>query len=380
MPIEVSSEKYDRPLLIITMILLAIGTVMVFSSSSDISLDKFGSGTFYFRRHLLRVFVGLAVMVAAIFIDYRLLKRIAAPLFIASIVLLIATKVIFLIAGNYSPARWLYLGPLRIQTSDLARFATIIYLATYIDKKRDGIGDYVNGFLPPVIMTGIVMALIIIQPDYSTAVMIGLIAITMLFIGRAKLTHMLASGAVGLTILIPVMIAEPYRLYRITSFIRGIFDFSGANYQLQQSIISLGNGGMIGVGLGASIGKNLFLPEPHTDFILAIVGEEIGFGGIFVLITLYLAVFHRALRITKGCTDVFGIMLGIGLSVQIVSYAFINAAVVTGIVPTTGLPIPFISFGGSGLLMNLLSVGILLNISMAKRTVSRRPEARIRFA
>tara|TARA_B100001971_G_scaffold69600_1_gene64141 strand:- start:3273 stop:4415 length:1143 start_codon:yes stop_codon:yes gene_type:complete len=380
MPIEVSSEKYDRPLLIITMILLAIGTVMVFSSSSDISLDKFGSGTFYFRRHLLRVFVGLAVMVAAIFIDYRLLKRIAAPLFIASIVLLIATKVIFLIAGNDSPARWLYLGPLRIQTSDLARFATIIYLATYIDKKRDGIGDYVNGFLPPVIMTGIVMALIIIQPDYSTAVMIGLIATTMLFIGRAKLTHMLATGAVGMTILIPVMIAEPYRLYRITSFIRGIFDFSGANYQLQQSIISLGNGGMIGVGLGASIGKNLFLPEPHTDFILAIVGEEIGFGGIFVLITLYLAVFHRALKITKGCTDVFGIMLGIGLSVQIVSYAFIHAAVVTGIVPTTGLPIPFISFGGSGLLMNLLSVGILLNISMAKRTVSRRSEARIRFA
>jgi|TARA_Y100000310_G_scaffold332183_1_gene407282 cell division protein FtsW len=380
MPIEVSSEKYDRPLLIITMILLAIGTVMVFSSSSDISLDKFGSGTFYFRRHLLRVFVGLAVMVAAIFIDYRLLKRIAAPLFIASIVLLIATKVIFLIAGNDSPARWLYLGPLRIQTSDLARFATIIYLATYIDKKRDGIGDYVNGFLPPVIMTGIVMALIIIQPDYSTAVMIGLIATTMLFIGRAKLTHMLATGAVGMTILIPVMIAEPYRLYRITSFIRGIFDFSGANYQLQQSIISLGNGGMMGVGLGASIGKNLFLPAPHTDFILAIVGEEIGFGGIFVLITLYLAVFHRALRITKGCTDLFGIMLGIGLSVQIVSYAFINAAVVTGIVPTTGLPIPFISFGGSGLLMNLLSVGILLNISMAKRTVSRRSEARIRFA
>ncbi|MDP7060727.1 MAG: putative peptidoglycan glycosyltransferase FtsW [Candidatus Marinimicrobia bacterium] len=375
-----SSEKYDRPLLIITMILLAIGTVMVFSSSSDISLDKFGSGTFYFRRHLLRVFVGLAVMVAAIFIDYRLLKRIAAPLFIASIVLLIATKVIFLIAGNDSPARWLYLGPLRIQTSDLARFATIIYLATYIDKKRDGIGDYVNGFLPPVIMTGIVMALIIIQPDYSTAVMIGLIATTMLFIGRAKLTHMLATGAVGMTILIPVMIAEPYRLYRITSFIRGIFDFSGANYQLQQSIISLGNGGMMGVGLGASIGKNLFLPAPHTDFILAIVGEEIGFGGIFVLITLYLAVFHRALRITKGCTDLFGIMLGIGLSVQIVSYAFINAAVVTGIVPTTGLPIPFISFGGSGLLMNLLSVGILLNISMAKRTVSRRSEARIRFA
>lgn len=380
MPIEVSSEKYDRPLLIITMILLAIGAVMVFSSSSDISLDKFGSGTFYFRRHLLRVFMGLAVMVAAMFIDYRLLKRIAALLFIVSIVLLIVTKVMFLIAGNHSPARWLYLGPLRIQTSDLARFATIIYLATYIDKKRDGIGDYVNGFLPPVIMTGIVMALIIIQPDYSTAIMIGLIVMTMLFIGRARLIHMLATCGVGMTILIPVMIAEPYRFKRLIFYLKGIFDFSDASYQLQQSIISLGNGGMIGVGLGASTGKNLFLPAPHTDFILAIMGEEIGFAGIFVLITLYLAIFHRALKISKGCTDVFGIMLGIGLSVQIVTYAFINSAVVTGIVPTTGLPIPFISFGGSGLLTNLLSVGVLLNISMARRTVRRRSEARIRFA
>lgn len=363
------------------MTLLAIGTVMVFSSSSDISMDKFGSGTFYFGRHVLRVVMGLAVMVVAMFVDFRIWKRIAAPLFIATATLLLVTVVIFQLQGNESPARWLYLGSLPVQTSDIARFATILYLAAYLDRKRDAIGDYTNGFLPPIIMTGIVMALIIVQPDYSTAMMIGVLVMTMLFVGRAKLTHMAATVSGALVVLVPVMILEPYRIYRMKMFFKGLFDFSGASYQLQQSLISLGNGGITGVGLGASTGKNLFLPAPHTDFILSIVGEEIGFLGIAVIITLYLALFHRALKIARGCTDIFGILLTVGLSTQIIFYAFINSAVVTGLVPTTGLPIPFISFGGSGLVMNLFSVGILLNISMARRTVSSRPsQARVMFA
>ena len=361
-------------MLIITMVLLAIGTVMVFSSSSDISMDKFGSGTFYFQRHILRVIMGLVAMTVAMFVDFRIWNRIAAPLFIATVALLLVTVVIFLIQGNDSPARWLYLGSLPVQTSDIARFATILYLASYINKKRDALGDYTSGFLPPVIMTGIVMALILVQPDYSTAMMIGLLVMIMLFVGRAKLTHIMATVSAALVVLVPVMVYEPYRIYRIKSFFKGLFDFSGASYQLQQSLISLGNGGITGVGLGASTGKNLFLPAPHTDFILSILGEEIGFLGIAVIITLYLALFHRAIRIAKGCTDMFGILLIVGLSTQILFYAFINAAVVTGLVPTTGLPIPFISFGGSGLVMNLFSVGILLNISMARRTVSGRQE------
>ena len=381
MAIAVSSERFDKPLLIITMSLVAIGTVMVFSSSSDISLDKFGSGTFYFRRHILRVVMGLVAMVVAMFIDFRIWSRSAAPLFIATALLLLVTIVTFQLQGNDSPARWLYLGSLPVQTSDLARFATILYLASYLNRKRDAIGQYTNGFLPPLVITGIVMALIIIQPDYSTAMMIGVLVMTMLFVGRAKLSHMVATVSGALVVLIPVMISEPYRIYRIKSWFNGLFDFSGASYQLQQSLISLGNGGITGVGLGARSGKNLFLPAPHTDFILSIVGEEIGFMGIAVIITLYLALFHRALKIAKGCTDIFGILLTVGLSTQIIFYAFINSAVVTGLVPTTGLPIPFISFGGSGLVMNLFSVGILLNISMARRTVSSLPsQARVMFA
>ncbi|MFL3050282.1 MAG: FtsW/RodA/SpoVE family cell cycle protein [Candidatus Neomarinimicrobiota bacterium] len=376
MRVEISAEKYDKPLLIITMILLSIGTVMVFSSSADISLDKFGSSSFYFSKHLMRVFLGLIIMVVAMFIDFRLLKKIAAPLLILSALLLLVTKLVFIFQGNHAPARWLYIGPFTLQTSDLARFSIIIYLASYIDRRRDGVRDYLNGFLPPMIMTGIVMSLIIIQPDYSTAIMVGIIVLTMLFVGRAKLIHMFSTICGSLILLIPIMLIEPYRIYRIKAFLSGLFDFSGASYQLQQSLISLGNGGIMGVGLGYSSGKNLFLPAPHTDFILSIVGEEVGFLGVFAIITLYLAIFHRSLKIAKECTDVFGILLTIGLGTQIILYAFINSAVVTGLVPTTGLPIPFISFGGSGLVMNLMSVGILLNISMARQTLSKRSSSK----
>ena len=376
MQVEISAEKYDKPLLIITMILLSIGTVMVFSSSADISLDKFGNSSFYFSKHLMRVFLGLIIMVIAMFIDFRLLKKIAAPLLILSALLLLLTKLVFIFQGNHNPARWLYIGPFTLQTSDLARFSIIIYLASYIDRRRDGVRDYLNGFLPPMIMTSIVMSLIIIQPDYSTAIMVGIIVLTMLFVGRAKLIHMFSTICGSMILLIPIMLIEPYRIYRIKAFLSGLFDFSGASYQLQQSLISLGNGGIMGVGLGYSSGKNLFLPAPHTDFILSIVGEEIGFLGVFVIITLYLAIFHRALKIAKECTDVFGILLTIGLGTQIIIYAFINSAVVTGLVPTTGLPIPFISFGGSGLIMNLMSIGILLNISMAKQTLSKRSSSK----
>ena len=376
MQVEISAEKYDKPLLIITMVLLSIGTVMVFSSSADISLDKFGSSSFYFSKHLMRVFLGLIIMVIAMFIDFRLLKKIAAPLLILSSILLLLTKLVFIFQGNHNPARWLYIGPFTLQTSDLARFSIIIYLASYIDRRRDGVRDYLNGFLPPMIMTSIVMSLIIIQPDYSTAIMVGIIVLTMLFVGRAKLIHMFSTICGSMILLIPIMLIEPYRIYRIKAFLSGLFDFSGASYQLQQSLISLGNGGIMGVGLGYSSGKNLFLPAPHTDFILSIVGEEIGFLGVFVIITLYLAIFHRALKIAKECTDVFGILLTIGLGTQIIIYAFINSAVVTGLVPTTGLPIPFISFGGSGLVMNLMSIGILFNISMAKQTLSKRSSSK----
>ena len=378
--IQVSSRHYDKSLLATALLLVAIGTVMVFSASTNISMENYGNGTHFFRRHLFRAVIGLVFMIAAMIVDYRIFKKIASPLLIGSVLLLILTKVLYLVQGDSSPARWLSLGPLSMQTSDIARFSTILYIAAYVDKKRDQLRDFVTGFLPPIIVIGSIMGLIIIQPDFSTSVMIGLIAVTLLFLSGARIPHIVATASVAFAILIPVVMAAEYRIARIKSFFDGGIDISGMNYQVHQSLISLGNGGITGVGLGESVGKNLFLPLPHTDFILSIIGEEAGFVGSFLIITLYLALFQRAVKISKGCTDVFGVLLGMGLALQMILYAFINSAVVTALVPTTGLPMPFISFGGSGLVTNLLSVGILLNISMAKRVVRENRPAGVLFA
>lgn len=379
MSLQVSSGKYDRSLLVITLLLVTIGTVMIFSSSTNVSMERFGTGTHYFKQHLFRILIGLAVMVGAMMLDFRTWKKVAPFLVLASILLLVITKVLYLAEGNRTPARWLHMGSFTFQTSDLARFSIIAYLAGYIDRKRDQIRDFVNGFLPPLVMTGLVMALIIVQPDFSTATIIGMIVFIMLFMGGAKISHLLVAASSSLAVLIPILLTAEYRLERLKSFFSADSGLLGFHYQLQQSLFSLGNGGIAGVGLGESVGKNLFLPAPHTDFILSIIGEEFGFVGAFLTITLFLALFQRSVHISKRCTDVFGIMLAMGLSMKIVIYAFVNSAVITGLVPTTGLPIPFISYGGTGLVTNLLSIGILLNISMAKRSVKPARSARILF-
>ena len=257
MSVIVSSKKYDRPLLLLTVLLLIIGTIMVFSASTNISMEKYGNGTHYFWKHAFRVLAGLAALFGAMFMDYRLLRRAAVPLIIGAIVLLIITKLSYVLRGIDAPARWLRLGTFSLQTSDIARFAVIVYLAAYIDRKRNQLSSFTNGFLPPIILIGIIMALVIIQPDFSTALVIGVITFIMLFLGGAKASHLAGIVLVASAILIPVLFLAEYRVYRLTSF--GDFSTSlvGKNYQLQQSLIALGNGGITGVGLGESIGKSV---------------------------------------------------------------------------------------------------------------------------
>ena len=217
---------------------------------------------------------------------------------------------------------------------------------------------------------------IIIQPDFSTAVVIGLIGFSMLFIGGAKLTHIFTTGVVSIVIMIPIMLMRSYRMKRIIYWLGSVFGVNNTadqeviGYQAQQSLISLGNGGFWGLGLGNSLEKNLFLPTPHTDFIFAIIGEELGLLGAIFILSLFLFIFQRGIKIAKVTTVPFGVMLAFGLSFSIIIYAFINIAVVTGIFPVTGLPMPLVSHGGSSLVINLACIGILLNISQAKRSVS----------
>ncbi len=269
----------------------------------------------------------------------------------------------------YKPARWLYIGPLSLQTSDIARFSIIIFMAYYADKKRESLKEFQTGLLPALFVLIIIMALIIIQPDYSTALMIGVIGFIILFIGGAEISHLALSGACALLVGIPILISRSYRLERLLDFL-GVGNNADIGYQAKQSLNSLGNGGWLGVGLGNSIEKNHFLPTPHTDFIFAIIGEELGLVlGTIPVLTLFILIFLRGLKIAKKCTDHFGVFLSLGIAFNLVLYAFVNAAVVTGILPVTGLPMPMVSYGGSGMVVNMAMMGILLNISQSRRSV-----------
>lgn len=369
--IDIISKRYDHYLLGGVVLLCVIGTVMLFSASNSISLDQSqrATATIYLQAHLKRLLLGVLVMFIVMMIDYRNYKNIAKHLLIGSIVLLFLTKASYWIQGNNSPARWLYIGGFSVQTSDIARLSIIIFLASYIDYYREKIKDFYSGFAITIGILAITMGLIVIQPDFSTAAMIGLIGFIMLFIGGAKISHLIATGAVSLMVLTPIMLMKSYRLQRIMTFFYGESAGVQESYQIKQSLISLGNGGFMGLGLGNSLGKNLFLPTPHTDFIFAIIGEELGLIGTVFILSTFVFIFQRGIKIAKESTDTFGILLAIGISFNFILYGFINAAVVTGVVPTTGLPMPFISYGGSGLLINLFSMGILLNISQAKRSL-----------
>ena len=371
--IDVFIQRYDRHLLIFLCILSVLGTVMLYSASWYESFSSSNGRTdmLFLQNHLKRLLVGVFFLFGFLTFDYRKLKQIAPYLIMFSIFLLIMTKLFYLGKGYdwYKPARWLYMGPFSIQTSDIARFSVIIYMAFYADKKRDKLKDFQLGLLPALGILCIIMALIVIQPDYSTALMIGAIGVLILFIGGASISQLSSAGAGAMLIGIPVLLSREYRRQRILSWF-GIGDNTEIGYQASQSLISLGNGGIFGVGLGNSIEKNHFLPTPHTDFIFAIIGEELGFViGTVPVLTLFLLIFIRGLKIAKECTDPFGIFLSIGIAFNLVLYAFVNAAVVTGVFPVTGLPMPMVSYGGSGMVINMAMMGILLNISQSRRSV-----------
>jgi len=374
--IDIIIQKYDRHLLTYLFILIIFGTVMLYSASWYESYTNSNGKTdmLYLKNHLKRLLIGFLFLFGFLMFDYRKLKILAPYLIIITILLLIATKIHYLINGHswYKPSRWLYIGPFSLQTSDVARFSVIIFISYYVDKKRTLLKQFYNGLFPSISILTIIMGLIIIQPDYSTAIMIGAIGIMILFVGGAKIQHLITCGGAGLLIGIPILLSREYRKKRILSFF-GFDNNTDISYQANQSLISLGNGGVFGVGLGNSIEKNHFLPTPHTDFIFAIIGEELGFIlGTVPILTLFLLIFLRGLKIAKNSTDPFAVLLSVGISFNIILYAFVNAAVVTGLFPVTGLPMPMISYGGSGMIINFSMIGILLNISKAKRSISQK--------
>jgi cell division protein FtsW len=339
---------------------------MLYSSSADTAAEIAGTHTYFLRRQVVRIIIGLVLFFIAFKLDYHIYQKLASWLLIISLSLLVLTLVIHSVSGRPGVARWLSIGPISIQPSDFARLSLILYLAAYLERKGTQITEFRMGLLPPVFIIGAVTVLIIIEPDFSTAFLTGLLGLIILFLGGAKLKHLASLAVVSLPLMAMGVMTQPYQRARIQTFL-GLSESPEAGYQISQSLISLGNGGWFGQGLGNSALKRLFLPAPHTDFVFAIIGEELGFLGGFILLAIFFWLFQRGMVIARNAPDKFGMLLAMGIAFNLIIYVIVNIAVVTEVMPNTGIPLPLISYGGTHIVSTLISLGVLLNISSSTR-------------
>ena len=351
----------DLQILVAVLTLLVLSLGVVYSASASWALQKFGESNRLLNSHALKVLVGIVALFAGSMVDYHKYRKLTKIALIAAVMLLLVT----LVTGGEikGAARWLRFGSFSFQPSEFAKFALLFHLCTLIAAKGEAIREFKRGFLPMTFWIGIVSALVLLQPNFSAGSMILLISLVMLFVSRARFLHM---GAVALA-LVPLLalylVSAPYRVERIKSFIAGSENESRAHYQLWQGIIGFGNGGVLGVGPGESKQRDLFLPESYGDFVFSIVGEEYGLIGTLSFMALFLIVLLRGFKVARYARDDLGRLLAIGITSVITLYALVNAGVTLGLLPTTGLPMPFVSYGGSSLLFSAFAVGVLLNIS-----------------
>lgn len=352
----------DTTLFAVTAALLGFGLVMVWSSSSALAQEEHGNAYHFFVRQLVWALVGLAAMVVALRIDYRKLRQPAVvyTLLVASTLLLIL--VLFLPPVN-EVHRWIRLGPLSIQPAEFAKLSLILFLAYYVERKGEKINEFVPSLFWALLLLGWFAFLVFIQPDLGTAASLVLIGGVMLFLAGVRLRYFAALGIPGLALLYQAVMVAAYRRDRIEAFLNPWADARGAGYQIIQSLIAVGTGGIAGVGIMEGRQKLFYLPYPYSDFIYAVIGEELGLIGTVAVLLGFVLLLWRGLRAAWRAPDLFGTFLAAGLTLAIVLQAFINVSVVLGLVPTKGIPLPFISAGGSSLLFALLSVGLILNVS-----------------
>lgn len=347
------------------MLLVAIGVVMVYSASSYSAFfnPNIKDSTYFLKKQGAAALIGIVFMFATIKIDYHKIKRYTTILMIITAGLL---AVVLAFEPVNGATRWIQLGPLSFQPSEIAKYIVVLYMAKSIPKKGEKIKTLTYGIVPYIITSGFYAGMVFVEKNLSIAVIIMLVTLIILYISGAKSSHIL--GLIGLVALCGVagIIFEPYRMARFTSFLDPWKDPKKDGYQLIQSLLALGSGGIWGVGLGKSRQKCYYIPEPHNDFIFSIIGEELGLIGCTLVVTLFVVFIWRGIVTAVKAKDAYGTLLAAGITSVIAIQAIINIAVVTGAMPVTGVPLPFISYGGSSLVINLIAVGILLNISRQK--------------
>jgi cell division protein FtsW len=358
-------SHYDRTLLVVILMLIVISVVMVYSSSSVVALTTYDDPAFFMKRQVMWAVVGLAVMALTMRIDHRLLsnRRVVLALVLISLVLLAATLVPGVGKMVNGSRRWLRISMLSFQPSELAKFALVVYLSYFMAKKGERIRDFMNGLVPAYVVTGVFVVLSLMQPDFGAAMTYAVVAFILLFAGGANVLHLGGTAAAALPFVFFAVTHSAYRARRIFAFLDPWADPQGAGHQIIQSFLAFGSGGVLGRGLGEGRQKLLFLPERHSDFIYAVIGEELGLVGALTVLALFLIILWQGVRITRRAGDPFSRMLALGVTLLVCVQGMINMAVVTGLLPTKGIALPLVSYGGSSLVITMAALGVLLNIS-----------------
>jgi cell division protein FtsW len=356
----------DRWLFLSTVALCVIGSVMVFSASAVTAREQYGSAYYFLLRQLVWFALGLAGMFVLMNFDYRKLRqpRVVFPFLFAVLIMLVG---VYFLSVSHATHRWFRLGPVSFQPSELAKLAVILYLAWLLEMRSRpnsfGVNDVRHTLAPALGLVALMLGLVVLEPDLGTALEIFLIAFGMLFTAGLSEKYIFASGAAVVPAVYMAVVHVSYRYERVMAFLHPESDPQGRGFQLVQSLIAVGSGGFFGVGLMESKQKLFYLPEAHTDFIFAVLCEELGFIGGAIVLILFAAYAWRGLRAAFRAPDDFGRYLAAGITMMVATQALINLGVVLGMMPTKGIPLPFISYGGSSLFVMLLATGVLLNIS-----------------
>lgn len=359
-------------LLTVTLLLLSFSLVMVYSTTGVISQEKFGDPFFYLKRQAAAVILGICFLLAFARVPLELVKKVSPFLFPLSLLLLIATYIPGIGDRAGGAQRWLNLGILRFQPGEFVKVCFVVFMAGFLARHEEKLSTFITGVFKPFLLVGCVCSLFLMQPDFGSSAIICIITMVMSGVAGAQILHLLALGAAFVLPGIALVIASPYRMKRITSYLTPWADPSGSGYQLIQSLIAVGTGKMTGVGLGESQQKLFFLPAAHTDFIFAVIGEELGFLGCMATMLFFLLFLWRGLKIAnRVADDTFAFSLSIGLTLIIALPALLNAGVVTGVLPTKGMVLPLIGYGGTSIVASLIAVGLLLSISRTSYTNTR---------
>jgi len=358
--------SYDVKLLFPVLFLVGIGVVMIYSASSTLALKAFGNEYYFLKRQAIFAMIGLLILVFYKHMPYRHFRALSYPIILFAAALLAATLFSGFGYAVGGARRWLRVAGFSIQPSELARFAIVIFMAYSLNKKREKIKDFYIGFLPHVLLLGVFTVLLFIQPDFGSIVIFAVLSWIMLFVAGVRILHLTAAFVVLLPVLYFFLISAEYRMKRMLSFLNPWQYPTEEGYQVTHSLMAFGTGGLWGTGIGKGYQKLFYLPEPHTDFIFSVIGEELGLVGVLFILGLYVMIIWRGIHIARNARDFFGSLIALGLTASIGLQVCINMGVSLGLLPTKGLTLPFLSYGGTSLLVNMASIGILMNIKAAR--------------